>query len=95
MVRRTSQANDDLIDIWVFIAQKSPMAADRFLDTINEKCHLLGDAPELGARREELAPGLRSFPIGNYTIFYRPIQNGIEIIRVLSSFRDIDPIFDD
>lgn len=36
---------------------------------------------------------LRSHPHGNYVIFYRPIGDGIEIVRVLHGARDIDAAF--
>ena len=91
-VRHTPQARDDLIDIWVFVAKGSQPAADRLMDTVREKCQLLAESPELGQSREELAPSLRSFPVGKYIIFYRPAENGIEVIRVLSSYRDIDSL---
>jgi len=35
----------------------------------------------MGISREELKPGLRSLPVGNYTICYRLIEDGIEVIR--------------
>jgi len=45
----------------------------------------------MGRKVEELAPNLRSFPIGSYLIFYRPVEDGIELIRVLHGARDITP----
>jgi toxin ParE1/3/4 len=50
--------------------------------------------PQLGRRREELSPRLRSFPVGRYVIFYRPLENGIEIARVLHGARDFPPLFE-
>jgi toxin ParE1/3/4 len=47
-----------------------------------------------GRRREELAPGILSFPFGRYTIFYRASQDAIEIVRVLHGARDIQSIFE-
>ena len=47
----------------------------------------------MGRARPELAADLRSFPVGNYIIFYRPIEDGVEIVRVLSGARDIDALF--
>ena len=91
-VRHTPESRDDLIDIWVFVAERSRSAADRLMDSVREKCQLLAESPELGRGREELAPSLRSFPVEKYTIFYRPTQDGIEVIRVLSSYRDIDSL---
>lgn len=37
-----------------------------------------------------IAPGLRSFPVGKYLIFYRLIDGGLEIVRVLHGARDIE-----
>lgn len=68
-VRRSALAERDLLEIWAFIARDNPSAADRFLDLIGEKCDLLAVSPEMGRRREELAPSLRSFPVGRYIIF--------------------------
>jgi toxin ParE1/3/4 len=38
-------------------------------------------------------PALRSLSVGNYLIFYRPLADGIEIVRVLHGARDIDSLF--
>jgi toxin ParE1/3/4 len=48
----------------------------------------------LGRSRDQLALGMRSFPVGNYLIFYLPIKNGIVIVRVLSGYRDLDSLFE-
>ncbi|NES81639.1 MAG: type II toxin-antitoxin system RelE/ParE family toxin [Moorea sp. SIO2B7] len=42
-----------------------------------------------------LLPLLRSFPIDDYLIFYRPLDNGIEILRVISGYRDLEKLFGD
>jgi plasmid stabilization system protein ParE len=34
VVQRTAQADEDLIDIWVYIAQDHPDAADHLLDAL-------------------------------------------------------------
>jgi len=33
---------------------------------------------------------LRSFPVGSYIIFYVPVPDGIEIVRVMHGRQDID-----
>jgi toxin ParE1/3/4 len=38
-------------------------------------------------------PALRSLAVGNYLIFYLPVEDGIEVVRVLPGMRDIDAIF--
>ena len=47
----------------------------------------------MGRPRGELAPRLRSFPVGPYVLFYRPTPNGIEVARVLHGARDIPSLF--
>ncbi len=41
----------------------------------------------------KLAADLRSFPFGRYVIFYMPVQDGIDVVRVLHSARDVDAAF--
>ena len=92
-VLRTTRARIDLRELWLHIAKDKTSAADRFLQTIDEKCRMLAKHPEMGQWRPELAPNLRSFPVGNYIIFYRPIDGGIEVVRLISGSRDIDALF--
>ena len=40
--------------------------------------------------RGDLLKNLRSFPVGNYVIFYVPISDGIEVVRVMHGRQDID-----
>ena len=92
-MQRSGLAEGDLVEIWLFIAKDSPDAADRFLDLLAQKCELLAGSPEMGRRRNDLGPGLRSFPVGRYVIFYRLAEEGIEVARVLSAYRDLGPLF--
>ena len=86
-------AEADLDDIWLYIAQDNPDAADRLLDRIDEQCRTLAQFPKMGKSRDELTPDLRSFPVGKYLVFYLAIDEGIEVVRVLSGMRDIDALF--
>ena len=91
----TIQANQDLNQIHDFIAQDKPKAALRFIDFIEEKCRVISQSPDMGRKRENLAQGLRSFPVGKYVIFYRSVSNGIHVIRILHGSCDIQPMSDD
>ena len=77
------------------IPEDSAAAADRWVDTLDEKFNLIATQPLIGRAREELAASLRSFPFGRYVIFYVPIEDGIDVVRVLHSARDIDAVFGD
>lgn len=87
------EAENDLEEIWWFIAQDSPDSADKFLDRIQDSCLALADFPKIGASREELKAALRSQPVGNYLIFYFPLEDGVDIIRVLHGSRDMTRLF--
>ena len=94
MARRVTQrpkAERDLIEIWQFIADDNEPAADRLLDRIDRALLTLCDNPHVGRARPELAPNLRSYPVGNYVLYYRPMASGIEIVRVRSGYLDIQP----
>ncbi len=93
--RLSEQSRSDLDDIWLYIALDNLTAADRFIDELLDKFQKLATEPGIGRTREELAESLRSFPVGNYVIFYRAMPGGIEVVRVLSGFRDIPNLFTD
>jgi toxin ParE1/3/4 len=92
-VNRAHQANGDLIDMLRHIGRHNPTAASRFSADVDKKCGRLAQFPELGAACEELAPGLRQVSVGKYVLFYRPTDDGIELIRVLHGARDIATLF--
>jgi toxin ParE1/3/4 len=90
VLRRTAQAEDDLVDIWLYVAADNPDAADRILEDLDERCLLLGKHPHLGRARPDIAPDLRLFPVGNYLILYRVLPGGIEVVRVVHGVRELD-----
>ena len=92
-IHRSQIAADDLLAIWLHIARDDELAADRLLDRIEKVCHSLAERPELGRSREELAPNLRSFPVGPLIIFFRVEKERIAIARVLHGARDLDLLF--
>ena len=91
--RLSRQARSDLDDIWLYIASDNTNAADRFIDKLLAKFQTLATKPGVGRTRYELGESVRSFPVGNYVIFYRAMQDGIDVVRVLSGFRDIPNVF--
>jgi toxin ParE1/3/4 len=89
---RTAAAERDLSEIWDYIAEDNEAAADRTLREIDARCALLAEHPKMGRDRSEIVPGVRSFPVGSYLIFYHQIAQAIEIIRVLHGARNLDVI---
>ena len=68
IAKRTAQAEQDLIEIWLYIAQDNPDAADRMLDERESRFQLLSEQPCLGPARPDIAQEMRFFPVGSYLI---------------------------
>ena len=92
-VRLSELARTDLLEIWCYIAPDNEPAADRLYERILTLGERMLSFPEMGRERPDLGPGLRSFPVGNYIVFYRLVSDGIEIARVLHGHRDIEASF--
>jgi toxin ParE1/3/4 len=85
--RITEQAEADLADLWEYLAPKNREAADRLLDRILERARFHAQFPDMGRMRDDLHPGLRSFVVLPYVVFFRPVADTIEVIRVLHGAR--------
>ncbi len=85
--QKTALAEKDLIDIWLYIAQDNPSAADHLLNTFEEKGWLLAENPELGQARPDIDEDFRYLPVGRYLMLYRVISGGIELVRVVHGMR--------
>ncbi|KJS76375.1 MAG: type II toxin-antitoxin system RelE/ParE family toxin [Serpentinimonas sp.] len=92
-VTRRPQAELDILEIWAFIADDSVVAADRWIDELDEKMALWATQPMMGRPRDELAPGIRSLAFGRYVVFFVALADGIDVVRVMHGARDIDHTF--
>lgn len=94
-IKRTLLARNDLLEIWLTIAQDDRAAADRNLERIEVAIGGLRDFPRLGAPRDELLQGARTLLRSPYLVFYRIDDSleEIEIIRVIDARRDLDVVF--
>jgi len=89
LVIKHPRAEADLEDIWKYISKDNEVRADGFLEKLDENFFALAQNSGIGRRRNEFSEGIRSFAVGNYVIFYRVIDGGVAIIRVLHSARDL------
>ena len=90
---RQPLAEQDLIDIYLYIFRDNAPAAEKTIRAINAKCELLVRSPRIGRARPELRADLRSFPYGAYLILYRIVADGVEIVRVVHAARNLDDLF--
>lgn len=89
----------DLQSIYRYIRQDDELIARRFLDAAYDSFEFLSDNPQLGRARPEFAhPQLRSWRVQgfrNYLIFCRPLNDRIQIWRVLHGSRDLNQLVSD
>ncbi len=85
-------AKADLREIWDHVSDDSLLQADRLIERFRSKLEHLAKWNTIGRPRPEIALNCRSYPFGKYCFFFRPIDNGIEVIRVIHSARDLDQI---
>ena len=83
--RLTARAEADPDRIWYYVARDNIQAAHHLIDTIVERFPTLAERPFMGRPRPELGSDLRSFPVGNHLIVYRPTDFGIVIVHFLDS----------
>ena len=84
------EADDDLEAIVDYITRDKPMAARNWLTQIRETCETLATQPGAGEERKGFGvAGCRSFSLGQYVVFFRAIEGGIEVSRVIHGSRDM------
>lgn len=86
-------ARQDLAEIHEKVARNKPSAARRLLKNFFDRFRLLADYPDLGEKRDDLRPNLRSFSLGNYVIFFYSDGEGVHIVRVAHGAQNITASF--
>jgi toxin ParE1/3/4 len=91
-VTRTLRADIDLVSILVERAiAHSQRSAERLGAAIDKKCLHYARLPMTGIPCDDLAPGLRCFPVRPFLVFYRPTDDRIVVVRVVRGSRNIKP----
>ncbi len=92
----SKEAEQDLDQIFVYWALNAGLnLADRTVEAVEARFALIGDFPGAGRRRDEIGPGVRSFPAGEYLIYFRKSRRAVEIIHVFHGARDQRSAFRD
>ncbi len=92
----TPQAEQDLIEIYSFIALDNPAAADRVLSRLQLSVEMLARNPRLFQRRPDIRPSARVLIEGPYLVLYEIHPDSddgrireVEIVRVVDGRRDL------
>ena len=88
-------ATQDLNEIADYFTANSIEAGERFFREFDRRSKQLVNFPNSGRSYAEIRPGLRGLPLDGYVIFYRVLDEGIEILRVVSGRRDLPSLFED
>lgn len=84
---RLGQVDTDLFEISAYIQLDNPGAAARLIDRLTIVFTTLAEHPLIGRARGDLGEHIRSFAVGRYIVIYRPIPDGVEIVRVVHGAR--------
>jgi len=91
----TARAWQDVVEIYTRIARDNPGVAERFVAAFESQTKFLARNPGAGGMIEpEPAryPRARSWPLTgyrNYLLIFRPVDAGVEVVRVMHGARDI------
>jgi toxin ParE1/3/4 len=85
----------DLDAIYDFIGRtrRSSDTADEVVDRIHRTCELCATQPGIGESRPDLGAELRVLAVGPHVLVYRPLDDGIRVLRILDGRRDYPALF--
>ncbi len=59
------------------------------LGKLDQHCQILADMPLIGMARPDMAADVRSFQVHPYTVYYRIVSDGVEVLRFIHQARDL------
>lgn len=83
-----------MFEVWATIAINSPHAADRLVARLYAAEDLLGEHPQIGEARPEIAKDLRKWTVEPYVMLYRITDDAVEIVRVVHGARNLTALFE-
>src|SRR5262245_9929613 len=85
----TAEAEDDLAAIWRYTAATwGEEQAETYTDLVKNKLDNLARFPGIGRRRDDLSPGLRSYPVEQHIAYYVTTDDELIVRRLLHSRQD-------
>ena len=88
-------ASRDLNQIADYFLPRNLEAGEKLFKDFNKKCQNLANFPNMGRSYAYIKPSLRGLPLDGYIIIYQIIDDGIEILRVVSGRQDLESLFTD
>ncbi|MEH2096855.1 type II toxin-antitoxin system RelE/ParE family toxin [Nostoc sp.] len=88
-------ASRDINEIADYFAETNVEAGERFFSEFNRKCQQLVAFPNSGKSYAKIRPDLRGISSQGYIVFYRVLDDGIEILRIVSGRRNFPSLFEE
>lgn len=83
-------AEHDIDEITTYIAEDNPTAAKKMLDSFFTAMDMLAEHPEIGHTRPDLTDKpVKFWPVKTHYLIIYKNTHPIEIVRILSGYRDI------
>ncbi len=91
----TQIALDELEAIGDYIGYRDNRqdTAARIVQDLLDKADLYATQPSMGTDAQDLGETFRKFVHMRWLVFYRPMDYGIEVLRVIDGSRDYDELF--
>jgi toxin ParE1/3/4 len=89
----SAKARRELLQVYSYVAERSPQAADSLVAEFDRRFQNLSAFPFIGRERPQLSPGIRSVVVETYVVFYTVQSDRIVIYRVIDGRMDIDEEF--
>ena len=82
--RLSPRAREDMESVWLYtFSQWGHEQTEKYIDDLAAAFDLLISNPRFGKNCDSIRPGYRKHPTLRHVIYYREVDYGIEIIRVL------------
>jgi toxin ParE1/3/4 len=87
----SKKAVSDLEEIWLYTVEKwSIEQADRYYNLIFDEINYICRNIDAGKSMEHVRKGYRASKVKSHLIFYRVLNNTIEVIRILHERMDVE-----
>src|SRR5437588_7711298 len=85
------RAQRDIEEIWDYTAKNwGDDQAESYVLAIQAAIETVARDPRRGRRCDDLRAGYRKYASGSHVLFYRLVETGIDIVRILHQRMDFD-----
>jgi toxin ParE1/3/4 len=86
-------ASQDLNNIADYFLAVNVAAGEKLFIKFSKKFQQLAQFPNLGRSYSHIRQSLRGLPLDGYIIFYRVVDDTVEILRIVNGRQDLEALF--